>query len=163
MAWSLLGSSVYGISQVRILEWVAISFSRVSFWPRDWTHISCLAGGFFTTEPPGKSQLLCLGETKTLTWLVFFVCVILLYCHDLEPNPRHLWGLHLLGSTVLNLGKSGLLFFQVFFFFLFLPSPVYIIFFGTPLPFRLATWFVSQFFVFVFYFPVFFSPMFYFG
>ena len=31
------GSSVHGISQARILKWVAISFSRRSSWPRDWT------------------------------------------------------------------------------------------------------------------------------
>ena len=37
-----LGSSVHGISQARILEWVAISFSRGSLWLRDWTHISCI-------------------------------------------------------------------------------------------------------------------------
>ena len=48
------GSSVHGISQARILEWVAISFSRASSRPRDQTHVPCLAGGFFTTEPPGK-------------------------------------------------------------------------------------------------------------
>ena len=36
------GSSVYGISQARILEWIAISFSRVSSWPRDQTHIPCI-------------------------------------------------------------------------------------------------------------------------
>ena len=35
------GSSVDGIFQARILEWVAISFSRGSSWPRDQTHISC--------------------------------------------------------------------------------------------------------------------------
>ena len=34
------GSSGHGILQARILEWVAISFSRASSWPRDWTHIS---------------------------------------------------------------------------------------------------------------------------
>ena len=34
---SLPGSSVHGILQARILEWVAILFSRGSFWPRDWT------------------------------------------------------------------------------------------------------------------------------
>ena len=45
-------SSVHGISQARILEWVAIS-SRRSSLPRDWTHI-CIAGGFLTVEPPGK-------------------------------------------------------------------------------------------------------------
>ena len=35
-------SSVHGISQARILEWVAISFSRESSWPMIWTHISCI-------------------------------------------------------------------------------------------------------------------------
>ena len=34
--------SVHGISQTRILERVAISFSSGSSWPRDWTHISCI-------------------------------------------------------------------------------------------------------------------------
>ena len=48
------GSSVRGISQERIPEWVAISFSRGSSQPRDQTPVSCLAAGFFTTEPPGK-------------------------------------------------------------------------------------------------------------
>ena len=46
---------VHGLSQARILEWVAISSSRGSSWPRDWTHVSCVsctAGGFFTAEPP---------------------------------------------------------------------------------------------------------------
>ena len=36
------GSSVHGISQARILEWVAISFFRGSSWPRDQTHVSCI-------------------------------------------------------------------------------------------------------------------------
>ena len=47
-------SSVHGISQAGILELVAFSFSRGSSWTRDQTYISSLAGGFFTTEPPGK-------------------------------------------------------------------------------------------------------------
>ena len=41
------GSSVQGISQARILEWVAIFFSRGSSWPRDRTQVSWIAGGFF--------------------------------------------------------------------------------------------------------------------
>ena len=41
------GSSVHGILQARILEWVAISFSRGSSWPRDWTQLSCTAGRHF--------------------------------------------------------------------------------------------------------------------
>ena len=48
MDWSPPGSSVNGISQARILQWVYISFSRGSSWPRDRTCISRLAGGFFT-------------------------------------------------------------------------------------------------------------------
>ena len=47
-----------GFFQARVLEWVAISYSRGSSWPRDGTCISCLAGGFFTTEPPGKPMIL---------------------------------------------------------------------------------------------------------
>ena len=42
------GSSVYGILQARILEWVAISFSRGSSQPRDRTQVSCIASRFFT-------------------------------------------------------------------------------------------------------------------
>ena len=39
---SLSGSSVYGVFQARILEWIAISSSRVSLWPKDQTHVSCI-------------------------------------------------------------------------------------------------------------------------
>ena len=47
-------SSVRGILQARILEWVAIPFSRGSSWPRDWTLVSCIAGRFLPSEPSGK-------------------------------------------------------------------------------------------------------------
>ena len=42
------GSSVHGILQARILEWVAISFSRGSSQPRDQTWVSHMAGRLFT-------------------------------------------------------------------------------------------------------------------
>ena len=42
MNCSPLSSSVHGISRARILEWVAISFSKGSFWRRDWTHVPCI-------------------------------------------------------------------------------------------------------------------------
>ena len=54
MDYSLPGSSVPGIFQARILEWVASPFSRGSSWPRDQTHVSCIGRWFFTAEPPGK-------------------------------------------------------------------------------------------------------------
>ena len=43
--YSLSDSSVHGILQGRILRWIAISFSRGSSWPTDWTLVSCIAGG----------------------------------------------------------------------------------------------------------------------
>ena len=48
MDYSLPGSSIHGIFRARILEWVAISFSRRSSRPRDWTPVSCIVGRRFT-------------------------------------------------------------------------------------------------------------------
>ena len=48
-------SSVCGILQARILEWVANTFSRESPQPRDWTWVSHIAGRFLITGPPRKS------------------------------------------------------------------------------------------------------------
>ena len=42
------GSPSLGFSKPRILEWVAISFSKAFSWPRDRTQVSCIAGGCFT-------------------------------------------------------------------------------------------------------------------
>ena len=56
MACSLPGSSVHGILQARILEWVATPCFRGSSQPRDRAQVSCgssITGGFFTTKPPG--------------------------------------------------------------------------------------------------------------
>ena len=48
MDCSLPGSSVHGIFQTRVLEWVAISFSKGSSLPRDPTQVSCIVGRRFT-------------------------------------------------------------------------------------------------------------------
>ena len=45
MDYSLPGSSVHGISQARMLEWVDMSFSGGSFQPGDQTHVSCIGKG----------------------------------------------------------------------------------------------------------------------
>ena len=72
MDCSLPGSSIHGISQESILEWVAISLFRGSSWPREQTYISHPAGGFFTTEPPEKSlqtvSILLLIILETSNW-----------------------------------------------------------------------------------------------
>ena len=55
--YSLPDSPVHGILQIRILEWVAFPFSRGSFLPRDWTHISYIADRFFyQLSHPGSLQ-----------------------------------------------------------------------------------------------------------
>ena len=57
MDCSLPGSSVRGNFQARVLEWVAISFSGGSSWPRDWTHVSHIAGRCFTVWATGKDLI----------------------------------------------------------------------------------------------------------
>ena len=76
-------SSVHEIPQARIMEWVAIPFSRGSSWYRDQTRLSCIAGGFFaiwairghsndcihsTSNPLSVSTYLL---TKILCWIIF--------------------------------------------------------------------------------------------
>ena len=46
--WGLSGSSIHGIFQARVLEWIAIAFSKGSSWPRDQTRVSRIAGKHFT-------------------------------------------------------------------------------------------------------------------
>ena len=62
------GSSVHGISQVRILVWVAISFSRGSSWPRDQNCISCMS---------------CVGRQILYHWAtgLTVLCVMRVYVH----------------------------------------------------------------------------------
>ena len=56
--FSLPGSSVHGILQARILKWVAISFSRGSSRPRDWTWVSC----------SGRRILYCWATWEAYEW-----------------------------------------------------------------------------------------------
>ena len=58
------GFSVHEIFPERILEWVATTSSRGSFWPKDGTQVSCIAGRFFSTEP--------LVKNSSRYWAFFF-------------------------------------------------------------------------------------------
>ena len=51
------GSCVHGILQARMLEWVAISFSRGSSWPRGWTQVSRIAGRLYWLSQQGAILL----------------------------------------------------------------------------------------------------------
>ena len=59
MDYSPPGSSIRGIFQARLLEWVVISFSRASSWPRDQSCVSCIGRRVFTAEPPWKPITTC--------------------------------------------------------------------------------------------------------
>jgi len=58
MDYSPPGSSVHRILQARILEWVAIPFYRGSSPPGELNLVSCIAGRFFTSEPPEKPSII---------------------------------------------------------------------------------------------------------
>ena len=64
--WTLVsyGSSVHGILQAILLETVAIRFSRGSFWPRDKTPVSCIAGRFFTVCATREAPCICMCECE---------------------------------------------------------------------------------------------------
>ena len=70
MDCNLPGSSVHGIFQARIMEWVAFPSSRGSSQPRDWTQVSHIAGGLFTIwatreyAPHGLQLLLCISSVQ---------------------------------------------------------------------------------------------------
>ena len=93
MDFNLPGSSVHGILQVRILEWVAIFFSRESSWPRDRSWVSYIAGRFFTvwaTREAPEENILC-GWERT----VWDMSVYTSPCHrqaGTEPAGLLSWG-----------------------------------------------------------------------
>ena len=58
--------TVHGTLQARILEWVAVPFSRGSSQPRDQTQVSHTADGSFTAEPQGKPKNTGVGSLSLL-------------------------------------------------------------------------------------------------
>ena len=93
------GSSVHGIVQARILEWVAISSSRGSSQPRDQTQVSCIAGRCFTIwvtreAPDSRSK----GRCKKLP-NIFFQRGTILY--PLHQKPPEFWQLTTLCASEL--------------------------------------------------------------
>ena len=71
MDCSLPGSSLHGILQARVLEWVAISFSRGSSWPRDWTQVSRIPGRRFNLWAISLCKIASLLIISESQWFVF--------------------------------------------------------------------------------------------
>ena len=85
-----------GILQARILEWVAFPFSRGSSQPRDWTQVSCIAGGFFTSWATREAQDTGTGSlsllqgiflTQESNWDLLH-CRQIIYQLSYEGTPR---------------------------------------------------------------------------
>ena len=125
---SLAGSSIHAIFQARVLEWIAISFSTVSSWPRDRTQVSHIADRCFTLW--ATREALPNRKLRQFTGFLFFLfCLILrviltfivIFHHDETTEPTfysislplcvvhfhflHSWGktgLHVCPTTVGN-------------------------------------------------------------
>ena len=84
------GSSVHGILQARILEWVAIPFSRGSSWPRDQIQASCTAGRFFTIWASREAFLLLALYSIGLTqFCIFSIICKFLTLEGTQDRPSH--------------------------------------------------------------------------
>ena len=93
------GYSVQGILQARILEWVAIRFSRGSSWPKGQTQVFSIAGRLFTiwatrecSENPGNHQSELPVEQGRF-WVFIFLAVLGLHCCVLASPSCAKWGL----------------------------------------------------------------------
>ena len=88
------GSSVHGISQARILEWVVISFSRRSSRPRGQTWVSCIVGRFFTIW--ATQSIKCANNSTYFIQLLVAAAVIVTVVFkspDLQTSEADgLWG-----------------------------------------------------------------------
>ena len=69
MDCSLPGFFIHWIFQARVLEWVAISFSRGSSWPRDWTGAPALQADSLMSEPPGNPTACQCRRLRFNSWI----------------------------------------------------------------------------------------------
>ena len=104
---TLPGSSVHGIFQAIVLEWIAISFSRGSSWPRDRTQVSCIVDRRFTIwatrevlEPPGKllkieiklsevNKIINIYCIKNIMKMFKIKNIMKTYCSKVRPKWKH--------------------------------------------------------------------------
>ena len=109
MDWGLPGSSVQGISQARILKWVAISFSRGFSKIRDWTWVSCI------------------GKWILYHWASWKALLSLMQGHKSLKIPQNISGSREICSTWTHLQVSQISYMQhprlLSFFFPIPPTP----------------------------------------
>ena len=100
-------SSVHGILQARILEWVTIPFSRGSSGPSDQTLISCIAGGFFTIWATREAHRYSVGSIplENPGWYEWFI---------IEGNTQSRLSVYELDDIGVNVRKLPSLFISFF-------------------------------------------------
>ena len=115
MDCSLPGSSVHGILQARILEWVSISFSRGSSQLRDRTQVSHIAGGFFNIWTTREAQEYWKPIPSPGIFLIqesnqgLLHCRRILYQRSYKENPMNIQDWFPLGLTgLISLLSKGL-------------------------------------------------------
>ena len=91
MGCSPPGTSVHGILQVRTLEWVAISLSRGSSWPRDSTHISGIS---------------CTGRQILYHWVTWEAGLTVLFIHVIQHGDSVIYTFTFFFSTILDYSLS---------------------------------------------------------
>ena len=96
MDYSLPGSSVHEILQVRILEWVTVSFSRRSSQSRDWTQVSRIVCWFFTISAASVSTAAAAAAANRFSWV---------HCCPANWQPRGMGGVGV--GSVRELQKEG--------------------------------------------------------
>ena len=100
MDCSLPGSSIHGIFQARILEWVAISLCRGSSWPRDQTPSAALRADPLLSEPPEKP--LPMSNCVIEQYLTHWASLVVLAVKNLPTNAGDLRDL----GSIPGLGRS---------------------------------------------------------
>ena len=104
MDCSLSSSSVPGILQARIMEWVAIPFSKGSSWSKDWTWVSCIGSRFFTiwsttqmvqpSGPPVQFQINCSIPNQLAYFYIFVTkvaCFLVSKCLLVSLDHSNQW------------------------------------------------------------------------
>ena len=112
------------ILQAKILEWVAMPFSRGSSWPRDWTQVSHIASRLFTISATWEAPTLCCYHTNTSMCSQWYLIVVLIaflatgYLHLLKVswllphnikkiNSRWIHDLNVINETIKLLKNTG--------------------------------------------------------
>ena len=84
-AWTVACQAALSMEFPKQECWSGLPFPSPGDLPRDWTHVCCLAGGFFTTEPPGKHKSCSSFACLKMKWTCLGPCVSFQLLHSRPP------------------------------------------------------------------------------